>query len=1114
MGRVELHSHSHYSLMDGLNTPAEMAKVAREFDMPALSITDHGTLSGHRDLQRACKDEGIKPILGVEAYISPTDRFDRRPVEKRDDNTQLYNHVVLLAKDEPGLKNLHHMSREAWQSGYYYKPRVDWELLSEYGDGIIVLSGCMNGLIAKAHERGELDEAERLAKQYVDRFGDDFYMEIQAHNREGLNEYLIQLAQRYGIKPVATTDCHFTRPELRWVEEAMLILSTSPKQAKGVTYADTRGIKDVFERFRALYPERPISFEDIDVYLMNRRELEDAFEKSVDDVAAHVYDQAIDTSLEIADKIGDYDFVEGEDFLPRIATNPDKVLRSKVKAGLVSKGLFDNPEYRERAEQELATLSGKNFAPYFLIVEDIVRWARENNIMVGPGRGSAAGSLVCYALDITQVDPIHYNLLFFRFIDEERDDWPDIDLDFEQGRRGEVKEYIRRKYGHVASISNFNYFKDKGVVRDAARVYGVPIAEVNKALKQVEKWDDFLTTAATDTMTFRGKYPEVIELAEHLRGRIRSVGMHAAGVVTSNVPIEDFAPFETRPDPNDKASGRVPVVAWDMKQCESAGLIKLDILGLAGLDITHHTTDEVPGIVHDVTVLKRVADDAGVALTELPLDDPKVFKAFADGHTQGVFQADGATNRTFLMKIVPTEFEDLVAATSLARPGAMNTVGEVFLDRKHGREPVTYVHDMMEEFLKDTYGTIVYQEQVMLAAVHLGGMSWGDANHLRRIIGKKKDAREFEQYKDRFMTGATKHISQEAADSLWHDFEAHAGYSFNRSHAVAYTMITYWMMYLKLYYPLQFMTALLRHESDKDKRVEILIEMRRLGLTVKMPHINLSGEHAEVRGDHVRLGLTDIKYISDKVFRKLDKARPFETYADLMAAKERKGSGINSRAIAAMNAVGAATFTDNPKTGDESDNYYEYLRIPKFAGRDLPWEVLETITTLDEYSEEDTLIVKAMVTSLKRGKTKVGKEWVRVEMVDETGKAGIFCDPAGTPEPGQMYVFLVAYNRIMRSIPIDEFGPENDDPFVRFMYNEGERPGVGHIEVLAVEKRFTAKKQMMATIVAANSKRKMRRVLVFPKTFGRNVGKLQVGSVHRAKISTLKDGTLSLQELG
>lgn len=1091
---VHLHNHGHNSLMDGLNTPTEMFEVAQELGQHALSLTDHGTLAGHRDMQAAAKAAGMKPILGVEAYISPTDRFDRRAVSKRDDNTQIYNHVVLLAKSEPGLKNLHHMSREAWQSGFYSKPRIDWELLDKYGDGLVVLSGCMNGLIPKAFERGEQDEALRLATQYKERFGSDFYLEVQAHNPHELNKALWELSVQTGIRTVATADCHFTRPELRWVEEAMLILSTSPKAASGKDYSNTKHITNIFDRLRALYPERPISFEEIDVYMMSRLEMESAFAKTI---GADVYNDSLDATLEIADKVGEYEFLQDQDFLPRISDNPDQELADKVFAGLESKGLGTNPAYVARAKDELQTLRDKRFAPYFLIVEDAVTWARSQDILVGPGRGSAVSSLVCYALGITNADPLKHNLLFFRFIDAERDDWPDIDIDFEKNRRGEVKEYLRSKYGYVASISNFIYFKDKQVIRDAAKVFGVPIADVNRALKQVEKFDDFMTTGAEDTVKFRRQYPEVIDLAEKLRGRIRSVGMHAAGVVTSSVPIEDYAPFETRPDPNDKVSGRLPVVAWDMKQCADAGLIKLDILGLRTLDV-----------IHDTIRFVQAERGTQIVLDDIPMDDKRVYREFTAGHTQGVFQADGATNRNFLMRIKPTEFEDLVAATSLARPGAMNTVGEVFLARRDGREPVRYVHDIMRPILQDTYGTVVYQEQVMLAATELGGMTKSEANKLRSIIGKKKDVAEFDAYRDRFLEGALEHIDSDAAEQLWHDFEAHAGYSFNRSHAVAYSLLSYWSMYLKLHYPIEFMTASFRHEHDKHKRVEVLIEMRRLGINLKLPSLARSGKQAEIQDGSVRLGLTDIKFISDKVYAHLTKVLPIESYAELKTVSGEKGSGINSKAVDALARTGAV-----PGLQADPDSLYEYLRIPKFQGRDFPVHVHEQFLPLEDYDEIDTHIIKAMVVGLKRGKTKAGKEWVRVEMVDETGTAGIFCNPDMTPDEGQMYVFLVTANRIYEAVPVDDFVPDSPNDFVRYIYAERSPAGVGTVAIISVEHRFTAKRQMMATLVVANSEREFRRVLVFPKSFGKYAGKLKSGTIARVKLKELEDKSMMLVEM-
>jgi DNA polymerase-3 subunit alpha len=1083
--------------MDGLNTPEEMVQVAKSFDMPAISITDHGTLSGHRDLQIACADYGVKPILGVEAYISASDRFDRRPVSKREDNVSLYNHIILLAKNQQGLKSLNKVSREAWVSGYYHKPRIDWDLLDEYADDLFILSGCMNGLIPKAFERGEIDEAHRIAKQYKERFGDNFLIEVQAHNPPELNKFLLEIADSYSLKPVATTDCHFTRPELRWVEEAMLILSTSPKKASGKDYQSVSEISDVFDKFRELYPERPISFEDIDVYLMNRQELEEGFARQ-NITREDIYEN----TLWVAENVDDYILHKNEDFLPRFVDDPDADLRDKVFAGLDAMGLGTNPEYIARAKEELSVVSAKKFSPYFLIVADMIDWARSQNIFVGPGRGSAAGSLICYALGITKIDPIKYNLLFFRFIDVDRDDWPDIDTDFEKSRRGEIKEYLRQKYGYVASISNFIYFKDKGVVRDAARVYGVPIDEVNKALKQVDSWDDFLDSKVKETVSFRTKYSDVVDLASALRGRIRSVGLHAAGIVTSRVPIEDYAPFETRSDPSDKVSGRIPAVAWDMDQCADVGLIKLDVLGLNTLDV-----------INDC--LRFIKDRHGkvIDLNALPTDDKQVFRSFTEGNTVGIFQADALPYTSLLQEMGVDSFEDLVASNALVRPGARNTVGDIYIRRKKGLEEISYVHESVKQVLENTYGTIVYQEQVMLVSTILGGLSKSEANKLRKIIGKKRDVAEFEQYREKFIEGATRFISREMADSLWHDFEAHADYSFNRSHAVAYSMLSYWTMWLKTYYPLEFMTALFRNEGDNDKKTSIFSEMKRLGLSVKTPHINHSDASAKIVDDHIRLGLTDIKYISDKVFAHIDNSRPFESYADFRIFQSKKNSGVSSQAVNAMHSVGALEFKDNPRTGDEHENYYEYLQIPRFSGRPLPENVVDVLTNVEDYTEDSTHIIKGMVKSFKRGKSAAGKEWVRVEIIDETGSMGAFCDPGSIPVAGQMYVILITWNRIMKFIPVDEFHEDNPEAFVQFMYEKGDRPSIGQIKILAVERRFTGKKQLMATLVIANGDREMRRVFVFPKVYSSSAGKMKEGAVMSVKLGKSEDGTMFLKEI-
>ena len=584
MSFTHLHVHSYYSLMDGLNSPAELAQAAKDAGQPAIAITDHGTLSSHRDFQIACKEIGIKPILGVEAYISPTDRFDRS--SKTDKSIQAYNHIILLAKNKTGLSNINTLQEIAWNEGFYHKPRIDREVLKEYAEGIIVLSGCLNGLISKSIERGDFAEAKLTLKDFKKTFGDDFYVEVQSHNPKEINEKLLELADELGIKPVATGDAHFAKGEDRVLEEAMLILSTSPKADKEADFEMSRNIKDMLDRFNYLYPDRKISFQDYNLFIQTREEIEADFK------AAGVSRTDIYTNtLEVADKVGEYDFNQNLDLLPVPKTNADKKLRQMAEEGLAKIGKADNQDYVDRLNEELDIIQQKKFASYFLVVGDMIGWAKENNIMVGPGRGSAAGSLVCYTLGITDVDPIKYDLLFFRFINPERNDFPDIDTDFEDRRRKEVKDYLKKKFKHVASISTFTYFKDKGVVRDAARVFMVPLGDVNKALKTVDTFEDFMDSP--NTKEFRLKYPEVVWLAERLRGRIRSVGVHAAGVVVAKDDIRKYAPVESREDAQDKVSGRIPVVAYDMDTVADIGLIKLDALGLKTLSVISDTIQSI-----------------------------------------------------------------------------------------------------------------------------------------------------------------------------------------------------------------------------------------------------------------------------------------------------------------------------------------------------------------------------------------------------------------------------------------------------------------------------------------------------------------------------------------
>ncbi len=1074
--------------MDGLNSPRELCQAALDAGQTAIAITDHGTLSSHREMQIAAKELGIKPILGVEAYISPTDRFDRS--SKTDKSIQAYNHIILLAKNKKGLENINILQELAWNEGFYHKPRIDREVLKEYAEGIIVLSGCLNGLISKAIEKGEFSEAKMVLKDFQKTFAGDFYIEVQSHNPKEINDKLLELADELKIKAVATGDAHFAKEEDRVLEEAMLILSTSPKADKDADFDMSRQMKNMNDRFNYLYPDRRISFQDYNLFIQTRSEIEADFNK-----AGISRTDIYENTMEIASKVSDYDFNQGLDLLPVPKTDADERLRELAKKGLERLQKASEPIYRERLEEELGVIASKNFASYFLVVADMINWAKENNIKVGPGRGSAAGSLVCYSLGITDVDPIKYDLLFFRFINPERNDFPDIDTDFEDRRRKEVKDYLKKKFKHVASISTFTYFKDKGVVRDAARVFMIPLQEVNRALKSIDTFEDFVDSP--NTKEFRTRYPEVVWLAERLRGRIRSVGVHAAGVVVAKDDIRKFAPVESREDAQDKVSGRIPVVAYDMDTVADIGLIKLDALGLKTLSVISDTLDSVK---------KRTGKD--INLSELPLDDPKVYKMLSDGYTKGVFQAEATPYTNLLIKMGVDKFEDLAASNALVRPGAMNTVGAAYINRKHGREAVEYTHTILKPFTENTYGVIIYQEQVMQACVHLGGMSWSEADKVRKIIGKKKDAKEFDQFKDQFITGASKHISEKKAESLWHDFEAHAGYSFNRSHAVAYSMLSYYTAWLKTYYPLEFMFSILKNENDKDARTEYLIEAKRLGLSIKLPHINESNVYFSLQGESIRFGLAEVKFISDSIANKIIEKRPYANYNDFIEKASKKGSGINSRAIAALNSIGGAAFEDNVRSGNEKDNYYEYLGIPTFNLEGIPPRIKAQARPIEEFDDLGSFVMFGMVKGIKRG-----TGWARIELVDETGSIGLFHNEQTQIETSQMYFILVGDNRIARYVKVSDIDPSGSDLFVDYLYRKEYDLEEDEYIVVSFTPYKTKAGKMMAHLVFSDRDKNLTRAIAFPTLYKMALAKMREGMKCKVTLSKLDDGTLMIKEI-
>lgn len=1088
MTYIPLHVHTHFSQMDGVATPEEYIQRALEINMPAIAITDHGTLSGHRSMYRAAKSAGIKPILGIEGYIT-ADRFDKRDKTERTTPLDLvYNHIVILAKNDQGLENLGKMNEIAWNEGFYKKPRIDFEILDKYGDGLIISSACMSGLINKAIEAEDYAVAKQHLKWFGDRFGEDFYVEVMPHNPPEMNQALVELADAGGYKIIVTPDCHHATVDQKVIQEMMLILNTHAKLEKDISFDKSKKFDNMMDRLDYLYgKDRMMSFNKFDIHLLSADEMRESMERN-----GGFREDMFSNTVEVGEKIEDYTISRNLNLLPAEHRNPDAEIRKYAYSWLKDNNLDNNQEYIDRIEEELEVIKEKNFASYFIVVRNMLNWAKKNGIMVGPGRGSSAGSLVCYCLGITEIDPIKHGLLFFRFIDIDRDDWPDIDSDIQDSRREEVKDYLERQYRHVASIATFLQFKDKGVVRDVSRALNIPLSDVNRALKTVDTWEEYITSK--NTSWFREKYPEVEKYGDQLRGRIRGTGVHAAGVVTSKIPIAKVAPMETRSVTG--SDGRIPVVAVDMEEAADIGLIKIDALGLKTLTVINDCLSII-----DERTGKRPD------LKSIDLEDRNIYNMLSDGHTKGVFQCEAAPYTNLLVKMGVSKFDELVASNALVRPGAMNTIGKDYIERKRGKQGIVYTSPILKEFTEDTYGTILYQEQVMLACVRLGGMTMGEANKVRKIIGKKKDAKEFDEFKELFIRNASGPLGGAAAEKMWHDFEAHAGYSFNKSHAVAYSTLSYWTAWLKYYYPLEFMFALLKNEKDKDARTEYLIEAKRIGIPLRLPHINDSDIDFKIEGKGIRFGLSAIKFISDKIANRYIEGRPFSSYKEIEEFTFTKGNGVNSRALNAMNSVGALTFPDNPRNDEQvRENLYEYLNLPEFTNN-VPQHYHAYINAVDEFDEKGAFILMGVVRAIKRG-----KGWSRVEILDNTGSVGIFDDEETSIEAGRTYIVLVGSNRIVEAVPVDEIR-ESDSPLVRFLNYKQLPYGQDEYFVLSFKPRTTKAGKRMASLVVANSGRDLMSMVVFPSTFAMAYTRIEPGNAYKINYNISKDEDLVFQEV-
>ena len=1089
MSYVGLHVHTHYSLFDGIATPTEYVDRAVEIGMSAIAITDHGSLSGHREMYRVAKAKGIKPILGIEGYITK-DRFDHEDKKEKNDLLDLnYNHLIVLAKNAKGLENLNKLNELAWTEGFYKKPRMDWQILEQYKEGLIITSGCLSGFLAKAIEAENLAVAKEHIQWAKNAFGDDYYIEVMPHNPAEVNKLLLDLADEFGVKAVVTPDCHHSDPSQKEIQELKLILNSySNKIEKEATYEKSLKYDNLMDKLDYLYgADRQMSFNKFEIHLLSDEEMRNAMKaQGIDreDIYAH--------TGEIADKIEDYDIQDHRNLLPVQYQNPDEELRNLALEGLSARGLEGKQEYLDRLDEELQVIRDKNFGPYFLVVRNMIAWAKKEDIMVGPGRGSAAGSLLCYALGITDIDPIQHGLLFFRFINPERNDFPDIDTDIQDSRREEVKDYLVRQYRHVASIATFLEFKDKGVVRDIARVLNIPLTDVNKVMKVVDTWDDYCNSK--QATWFREKYPEIEQYGELLRGRIRGTGIHAAGVVTAKEPIFRYAPMETRQSPG--SGERIPVVAVDMEEAERIGLIKIDALGLKTLSVIQDT-------------LKIIQSRSGkkIDLLSLNMEEPRVYEMLSSGYTKGVFQCEATPYTNLLVKMGVKNFAELAASNALVRPGAANTIGKDYIARKHGKQNIAYHHQVMKAFTAETYGCILYQEQVMQACTELGGMTMAEADKVRKIIGKKKDAKEFDQFKDKFVKGASQFLRPEVAEELWHDFEAHAGYSFNKSHAVAYSTLSYWTAWLKFYYPLEFMYSLLKNEKDKDARTEYLIEAKRMNIPIRLPHINESDNDFKIEGKGIRFGLTGIKYISENAAKVCMDNRPFTSYEQVRELFGQKGNGVTSRQLEALRKVGALTFPDMARNDDEiRENLYEYLNLPEF-NITVPSHYYAFIAGVEDFEEKGSFILMGMVKAIKRG-----KGWSRVEILDKTGSVGIFDDEQTTIEPGKTYLLLASDNRITNAIQVDDI-KTTDSALVKFLNYKQLPYKDEEMYVISFKSRVTKAGKKMATLTLADSARELHSVTVFPTNFSKAYMKIQEGNAYKFDFGKTKDGTVIMEDV-
>jgi DNA polymerase III subunit alpha len=1012
---VHLHTHSQYSLLDGLSKVPDLVAHVKAKGMDAVAITDHGSMYGAVEFYEECTKQGVKPIIGEEMYVAPNGRHSKEP--RKDD---VRYHLTVLAKNNTGYQNLLQLTTKAHLEGYYYKPRIDWELLEEYGEGLIILSGCLNGELSKLIIRGDVDGARAVIKKYHARFGEDYYLEIQPNtlaDQLKVNKVLVALSDELGVPLVATQDAHYLKPEDADAQDVLLCLQTKSKKD------DPSRLSMAGQDFSVPGPDE-----------MAKRMKE--YPRS-----------ALENTVAIAKKTS-WSLTLGQNVLPHFDVPEGKTdfsyLKELCESGIPKRYPHADAALTktvdERLAYELSVIEKTGFASYFLIVQDFVNWAKAQGILVGPGRGSAAGSIVAYLTRVTNIDPIQYELLFERFLNPERISMPDIDLDFADTRRDEVIRYVEEKYGkdHVAQIITFGTMAARAVIRDVGRVMNFSYGDCDRLAKLIPfqmTLKDAIETVP-EIKQFMKSDPQgqqFLEIALQLEGVARHTSTHACGVLITPEPLSHYAPVQYA-----SSSDKQVVSQYSLHPVEVLGLLKMDFLGLKNMTIIERTRDIVAGMTGEK-----------IDIDTIPLDDPLPYQLLQEGKTKGVFQLESEGMRRYLKQLKPSEFEDIIAMVSLYRPGPMEFIPD-YIAGKHGLKRPEYLHPTLEPILKKTYGIAVYQEQVLQMARDLAGFTLGEADVLRKAVGKKIGKLLREQ-KKKFIDGCVQNgIEKNLAKQIFAFIEPFANYGFNRAHAACYAMIAYQTAYLKAHYPAAFMAALLTADEHDTDRIAILVEeCRVMGIEVLPPDVNASLKHFTVVPDSdekvIRFGMVAIKNVGDGVVEDLIAERKaggrFATIEEFLERVPQ--SVLNKKPIESLIMCGAfdelgdrgallanlealLAFARNLAREAEANQATLFGDLPKptlilvdappaikeemlkwekallgLYVTEHPWKQWEgvmqnksmPIASIDGLSGERVVTIGGVVSGFKRIVTKKGESMAFVTLEDTTGKMEVIVFP-------------------------------------------------------------------------------------------------------------------------